>query len=65
MGAGDATLASAIAFILREGMPDSEESWRACLRQAMDVAAATCRHAGGGLRLPPAPTDRRDAADLD
>lgn len=53
MGAGDAVLASAIAFIVREGMPDSEDSWRACLKQAMDIAAATCRHEGGGLILPP------------
>jgi fructokinase len=52
MGAGDATLASVIAFILAEGMPRSNEAWRACLKQAMDIAAATCRRAGGALVRP-------------
>lgn len=52
MGAGDATLATVIAFILRRGMPDKASDWRACLREAMLVAAATCAHAGGGLILP-------------
>jgi fructokinase len=54
MGAGDATLASVIAFILVEGMPRASETWRACLRQAMDIAAATCRSAGGALVRPSA-----------
>lgn len=54
MGAGDATLASAIAFILAQGMPRSNEAWRACLKQAMDIAAATCRRAGGALVFPSA-----------
>jgi fructokinase len=54
MGAGDATLASVIAFILAEGMPRSNEAWRACLKQAMDIAAATCRRAGGALVCPSA-----------
>ncbi|MER9971746.1 PfkB family carbohydrate kinase [Mesorhizobium sp. M0060] len=49
MGAGDATLATAIAFILRHGLPRSQTGWRACLEEAMRVAAATCRRAGGGL----------------
>jgi fructokinase len=52
MGAGDATLASVIAFILVEGTPCASEAWRACLKQAMDVAAATCRSAGGALMRP-------------
>jgi fructokinase len=52
MGAGDATLASVIASILNEGMPRASEAWRACLRQAMDIAAATCRSAGGALARP-------------
>jgi fructokinase len=54
MGAGDATLACAIAFILIEGMPGDEASWRACLKQAMDAAAATCRSASGALVRPAA-----------
>ena len=52
MGAGDATLAGALAFILGEGLPQSNDSWGACLKQAMDIAAATCRNAGGALILP-------------
>ncbi|QIG46381.1 hypothetical protein G5V57_00570 [Nordella sp. HKS 07] len=52
MGAGDATLATVIAFILRQGMPGNAEDWRLCLTEAMQVAAATCAHAGGGLVLP-------------
>jgi hypothetical protein len=49
MGAGDATLASVIADILSEGVPRANEGWRACLRRAMDIAAAACRCAGGAL----------------
>ncbi len=52
MGAGDATLASVIRFILVEGKPHEGEAWRACLQQAMDIAAATCRSAGGALVRP-------------
>jgi fructokinase len=52
MGAGDATLASVIAFILVEGTPRDNEGWRGCLKQAMDIAAATCRSAGGALVRP-------------
>jgi fructokinase len=52
MGAGDATLASVIAFILVEGTPCTSEAWRACVKQAMDIAAATCRSAGGALARP-------------
>ena len=62
MGAGDATLAACIAFMLRHGMPANERQWRACLDDAMRVAAATCRSAGGALVLPaeiPASSPRR------
>lgn len=52
MGAGDATLATVIACIVRKGMPESADGWRAYLTQAMKVAAATCTKAGGGLILP-------------
>jgi fructokinase len=52
MGAGDATLATVIAFILRQGMPESAGAWRDCLKEAMQVAGATCAHAGGALMLP-------------
>jgi fructokinase len=55
MGAGDATLATVIAFILRQGLPKNAEAWQHCLEEAMQVAAATCAEAGGGLRLPAAP----------
>ena len=51
MGAGDATLATVIAFILREGMPHNAGAWRDCLDEAMRIAAATCAHAGGALQL--------------
>ena len=59
MGAGDATLATVIAFILRQGMPGTTEAWRLCLTEAMQVAAATCAHAGGGLMLPETPLKAR------
>jgi fructokinase len=52
MGAGDAKLACVIAFILVEGMPQDNEGWRACLTQAMNIAAATCRFAGAALARP-------------
>jgi fructokinase len=61
MGAGDATLASVIAFILAHGMPRSKEAWCACLKQAMDIAAATCRRAGGALVRPSATEAFRSA----
>ena len=53
MGAGDATLASFIVFLLTEGTPNSEADWRRCLQRAMDVAGATCRSAGAALVAPP------------
>lgn len=52
MGAGDATLATVIAYIVRQGMPKNSDQWRNCLEEAMRVAAATCAHAGGALMLP-------------
>jgi fructokinase len=52
MGAGDATLATVIGFILRQGMPANAGAWRDCLKEAMQVAGATCAHAGGALILP-------------
>lgn len=59
MGAGDATLATVIAFILRQGMPGNGEDWRLCLTEAMQVAATTCAHAGGGLMFPDTPLKAR------
>jgi fructokinase len=53
MGAGDATLASFIVFLLTEGTPSGEADWRRCLQRAMDVAGATCRSAGAALVAPP------------
>lgn len=55
MGAGDATLATVITFIVHQGLPQDTADWHACLSEAMLVAAATCAHAGGGLRLPHTP----------
>lgn len=52
MGAGDATLATVVAFILRRGMPSTEAGWHDCLTEAMRVAAATCARPGGSLVLP-------------
>jgi fructokinase len=52
MGAGDATLASLVAFVVRRGAPNSEDGWLACLSEAMEVAAWTCRSAGGQLARP-------------
>jgi len=52
MGAGDATLATVIAFIVKSGMPETADDWRVCLTQAMKIAAATCTSPGGGLILP-------------
>lgn len=54
MGAGDATLASVVASLLTDGVPADAVGWRAVLARAMSIAAATCRHEGAQLRLPPA-----------
>lgn len=59
MGAGDSVLAAMVDQLVRA------ESWRrwgaadweAALGQAMLVAAATCRHEGGLLRIPRDPAD--------
>lgn len=49
MGAGDATLASLVASVLREGWPALAADWQRHLAQAMRVAAATCRQPGAEL----------------
>ncbi|HWU45683.1 MAG TPA: PfkB family carbohydrate kinase [Humibacter sp.] len=54
MGGGDATLASVVASLLRDGMPDTVAGAHAMLKQAMRVAAMTCRHEGALLRVPSA-----------
>jgi len=50
LGAGDATFAAFINWIMRHDMPQDKEQWRACLEAAMKIAAATCRAYGGGLQ---------------
>lgn len=49
MGAGDATLAAVIDWLLRRGVPDGAQAWKACLERAMRIAGATCKSNGGGL----------------
>ncbi|GAA1699740.1 aminoimidazole riboside kinase [Microbacterium sediminicola] len=49
MGAGDATLAAAVAELVRT-TPASLAEWGHVLEAAMDAAAATCRVAGALLR---------------
>jgi fructokinase len=56
MGAGDATLAAAVASLVSD-RPADEDSWGLALERAMDVAAATCRFEGALLRLPSALLD--------
>jgi len=51
MGAGDATFAAFINFILRHGEPEGVAAWGACLNAAMESAAATCRAFGGSLQI--------------
>ena len=55
MGAGDATLASVTATLMRDGHPESAEDAARLLDKAMAIAAATCRAPGGLLRLADAP----------
>lgn len=50
MGAGDATLASISAAVLRRSSPMSLAWWGDALDDAMLLAAATCRVAGATLR---------------
>ncbi|GAB3559038.1 carbohydrate kinase [Spelaeicoccus albus] len=56
MGAGDATLASVLAGVMRgavdERRPLAGRDWQSLLDDAMRVAAATCRHMGATLRTP-------------
>jgi len=51
LGAGDATFAAFINWILRHDRPQTTDAWRGCLEAAMKIAAATCRAFGGGLQL--------------
>lgn len=52
MGGGDATLASVVASILSGGLPTTDGVWHGVLKQAMVIAAATCRQEGALLRQP-------------
>lgn len=52
MGAGDASLASVVADLVRGGRPVDAEAWDVVLDRAMQVAAATCRSEGALLRTP-------------
>jgi fructokinase len=52
MGAGDASLASVVADLVRGGRPTDEAAWSAVLDRAMVVAAATCRAEGALLQTP-------------
>jgi fructokinase len=52
MGAGDASLASVVADIVRQGRPTDAAGWSTVLERAMLVAAATCRSEGALLRTP-------------
>ncbi|TAM70550.1 MAG: sugar kinase [Microbacteriaceae bacterium] len=54
MGAGDATLASVVESLITVGVPADAAGWHAVLARAMTIAAATCRHEGAQLRMPPA-----------
>jgi fructokinase len=53
MGAGDASLASVVADVVRAGQPVDAEAWARVLDRAMLVAAATCRSEGALLQTPP------------
>jgi sugar/nucleoside kinase (ribokinase family) len=55
MGAGDATFASVIHSLTVGGVPSDVDAWTKVLNTAMAIAAATCRHKGGQLRLPSHP----------
>ncbi|RWZ50965.1 hypothetical protein ELQ90_09115 [Labedella phragmitis] len=52
MGAGDASLASVVADVVRQGRPADSNGWSRVLDRAMLVAAATCRSEGALLRTP-------------
>lgn len=64
MGAGDATLASTVSSIVRGGVPDDDDGWARLLREAMLIAAATCRHPGALLRTPAAADGFGDATAI-
>ncbi|WP_309064506.1 PfkB family carbohydrate kinase [Microbacterium sp.] len=51
VGAGDATLAAAVAGLMT-APPTTPDAWQELLERAMAVAAATCRSEGGLLRTP-------------
>ncbi|PWC05703.1 PfkB family carbohydrate kinase [Agromyces badenianii] len=53
MGAGDATLSAMVHHLAVHGVPGSTEEWADALASAMAIAAATVRHEGALLRLPP------------
>ncbi|WP_395244441.1 PfkB family carbohydrate kinase [Agromyces sp. MMS24-K17] len=53
MGAGDATLSAVAHHVARSGLPGDEASWAVALEAAMSIAAATVRHEGALLRVPP------------
>jgi fructokinase len=53
LGAGDATLAAFVSELLRLGGVTSDPALHDALEFSMRVAAATARHPGGQLRLPP------------
>jgi len=50
LGAGDATFAAFINWIMRHDIPKERQAWQNCLEAAMQIAAATCRSYGGGLQ---------------
>mgnify|MGYP004519880349 CR=1 FL=1 len=52
MGAGDASLASLVADVVRHGRPVDADGWSRVLDRAMLVAAATCRVEGALLQTP-------------
>ena len=52
MGAGDASLASVVADVVRGGHPADADAWSRVLDRAMLVAAATCRSEGALLQTP-------------
>ena len=53
MGAGDATLAAVVHRIATDCVPETADAWTDVLREAMTIAAATVRHEGALLRVPP------------
>lgn len=60
MGAGDAVLAAMVSWSLEHG---EDGDWAAGLERAMDIAAATVRHEGALLQIPPQPGENYDRID--